>query len=375
MFADVRILRVAQKAYPAVTGGGAYHVHAMSRDQAALGHDVTVLTVTQDGESSGTEERDGYTVVRCGAPIKILGNTLSPGVARSLRRVREYDIVHAHSHLYFSTNLAALMRIFDDTPLAITNHGLYSQSAPEWVFESYLRTVGRLTFDAADVVFCYSETDRKRLLELGVRTDVAVIPNGIDVSRFTPEGPVSNLVTSGAKTVLFVGRLTDGKRPADAIDAVARIRETHPEIKLYIAGDGQKRHSLESLAEDRNLSAAVSFLGQVAYDEMPALYRAADVLVLPSRTEGMPRTILEALATGTPVVTSDLPQLRSLTDVAGYVAPVGDTDAIAEGISSVLGRPDYARQLGERGRELIMDRYTWRNTVAETTDRLKQLIK
>jgi glycosyltransferase involved in cell wall biosynthesis len=347
----------------------------MSRDQAALGHDITVLTVTQDDESSGTEERDGYTVVRCGAPIEILGNTLSPGVARNLRRVGEYDIIHAHSHLYFSTNLAALMRIFDDTPLAITNHGLYSQSAPEWVFESYLRTVGRLTFDAADVVFCYSETDRKRLLELGVRTDVAVIPNGINVSRFTPEGSVSNLVTSGVKTVLFVGRLTDGKRPADAIDAVARIRETHPEVKLYIAGDGEKRHSLESLVESRNLSAAVTFLGQVAYDEMPALYRAADVLVLPSRTEGMPRTILEALATGTPVVTSDLPQLRSLTDVAGYVAPVGDTDAIAEGISSVLGRPDYARQLGERGRELIMDRYTWRNTVAETTDRLKQLIK
>jgi len=148
VFADVQILRVAQKLYPSVTGGGAYHVHALSRDQAAMGHDVTVLTVVQDGESPGVDERDGYSIVRCDAPVTLLGNTISPAVASHLRTIDGYDVVHAHSHLYFSTNLAALARVLDDTPLAITNHGLYSQSAPKWLFDAYLRTAGRLTFDA-----------------------------------------------------------------------------------------------------------------------------------------------------------------------------------------------------------------------------------
>lgn len=374
MFNDVRILRVAQKCYPSVSGGGAYHVHAMSRDQAAMGHDVTVLTVTQDGKSTGTVERDGYTIVRCPGAAEVLGNTISPGVARHLRRAGEYDIIHAHSHLYLSTNLAAVARVLGDTPLAITNHGLYSQSAPEWVFNVYLRTVGRLTFDAADVVFCYSETDRNRLRELGVGTDIDIVPNGIDVSRFTPQGPTSDLIADNLPTVLFVGRLTEGKRPVDAVDALASVHESQPHAQLYLAGDGERRTESETIASDRGVRDAVTFLGQVEYDEMPALYRAADVLVLPSRAEGMPRTVLEALATATPVVTSDLPQLRPLTDGAGESVPIGDTDALGRAVSDVLADAEQGQELYESGRELITGRYAWGDTVAQTTERLEALV-
>jgi len=371
---EMRILRVAQKVYPSVAGGGAYHVHAMSRNQAAAGHEVTVLTVAQDGESPGIEGRNGYTVIRCGAPVEFLGNTISPGVARHLRSVDSYDVVHAHSHLYFSTNLAALRRCVGATPLAITNHGLYSQSAPEWVFDIYLRTVGRLTFHTADVVFCYSETDRERLRNLGVGTDVAVVPNGIDVSRFTPDGQVSDLAPDEGPVVLFVGRLTDGKRPADAIETISRLRPDYPDVQLYLAGDGEQRADLEALTADRGITDAVTFLGRVAYDEMPALYRAADALVLPSRAEGMPRTVLEGLATETPVVTSDLPQLRSITDEAGRTAPVGEPAEFAARLADVLADPQHAKALGERGRELVTEQYMWADTVDQTTARLLTLI-
>lgn len=129
----MRILRIAQKTYPEVVGGGTYHVHAMSRDQAAMGHDVTVLTVG-NGTRPRREERAGYTVVRRPATAEAFGNSLSAGVARFLHGVDDYDVMHAHSHLYFSTNLAALKRRFDSIPLAITNHGLYSQSAPSGSF-------------------------------------------------------------------------------------------------------------------------------------------------------------------------------------------------------------------------------------------------
>ena len=106
----MRILRVAQTLYPETKGGGAYHVHAMSRDQAAMGHDVTVLTVGEDGNHPHVEERDGYTVIRYPVTANILGNGISTGVVSYLRQADDFDVIHAHSHLYFSTRAAGARR-------------------------------------------------------------------------------------------------------------------------------------------------------------------------------------------------------------------------------------------------------------------------
>lgn len=349
----MRILRVAQKVYPEFEGGGSYHVHAMSRDQAAMGHDVTVLTV---GENAESERRGGYTVVRCQPWLSPLGNDIAPGIWRELRR-REYDVVHAHSHLYFSTNLAAVARALDSTPLAITNHGLYSQTVPERVFDVYLRTLGRWTFNQADVVFCYTDVDEKRLRGCGVLSPIEVVPNGIDTERFRPEGSESELIDYDGSVVLFVGRLVEGKRPDDAIAAVKTLSE---DVELYICGDGPLREELEARAGER-----CTFLGSVPYEEMPALYRAADVLVLPSRAEGTPRTVMEALSTGVPTVCSDLPHVRSAFGKAVSYFDCGAVGELAEEIESSLGKEEVVG---------LDDQFSWKRTVRETTKKLEDVI-
>ncbi len=192
----MRILRVAQNLYPEVPGGGTYHVHAMSRDQAAMGHDVTVLTVTDDESLPRQEVRNEYSVVRRAPTLEVFGNQISAGVSRFLRKAEDFDIIHAHSHLYFSTNLAAIQRRLGNIPLAITNHGLYSQNAPEWLFSLYLHTAGRWTFNQADVVFCYTEEDRERVRRFGVDSHIEVVPNGVDTDRFTPNGEVSDMINT-----------------------------------------------------------------------------------------------------------------------------------------------------------------------------------
>lgn len=117
----MRILRVAQKLYPDTNGGGQYHVHAMSRDQAAMGHDITVLTTREEASLPRVEENHGYKIVRVSPGVTIAGNDVSPGVARFLWSIdnNNFDVIHAHSHLYFSTNLAALKRRLGDTPLSL----------------------------------------------------------------------------------------------------------------------------------------------------------------------------------------------------------------------------------------------------------------
>lgn len=358
----MRILRVAQKLYPDVKGGGPYHVHAMSRDQAAMGHDVTVLTISYDSSLPHVEERAGYTVIRYPSNMSPFGNDVSVGLARHLEGVgpEDVDIVHAHSHLYFSTNLAALKRRFGDVPLAITNHGLFSQTAPEWIFDGYLRTLGRWTFNIADVVFCYTDTDRRRLRERGVRADVEVVPNGIDTKRFTPDGPESYLVKHDGPVVLFVGRLVQGKRPGDAVRAVAELRRSgsRPDAALYLCGEGPLREELHVLARELGVGEVVTFLGHVPYDEMPAVYRSGDVLLLPSRAEGAPRTVLEARASGLPTVTSDLGQVTASTDAAGQNVPTGDVDGFARALERALGDRSVERDA----------RYDWTQTVERTTE-------
>ncbi|WP_440992275.1 glycosyltransferase family 4 protein [Haloarchaeobius baliensis] len=357
----MRILRVAQNLYPEVPGGGSYHVHAMSREQAALGHDITVVTVSGDENLPRREQRNGYTVVRQRPTVELLGNEISAGVHRFLRNAEEFDVIHAHSHLYFSTNLAAIRRRLGDVPLALTNHGLYSQNAPEWLFDLYLRTAGRWTFNRAEVVFCYTDEDKRRVQDLGVRSRVEVVANGVDTDRFRPDGESSDRIAHDGPVVLFVGRLVEGKRPRDAVEAVSRLSD-EMNAKLYVVGDGPLRKEIEGLAGEN-----VECLGQVPYEEMPAVFRAGDALVLPSRAEGLPRTVLEAMASGVPVVVSELEQVAPIAERGGVTVPVGDVDGFSDGIRTVLqdGHQDP--------RPVIEQRFDWADTVANTTAVLEEL--
>ncbi|MFB6179443.1 MAG: glycosyltransferase family 4 protein [Halorientalis sp.] len=370
----MRILRVAQTYYPDVAGGGAYHVHAMSRDQTAMGHDVTVLTLRRSADAPRQEGRDGYTVRRFEPTTSLLGNDVSAGLAREIWNADGFDVVHAHSHLYFATNIAALKRRLGETPLAITNHGLYSQSAPRWLFDLYLRTLGRATFDSADVVFCYTDTDRQRVREFGVDSEIAVVSNGIDRDRFSSEGVADERVR-GDPAILFVGRLVEGKRPENAVAAFEHLVESYPSAHLTVVGEGPRRSTLETQVTDAGLDDSVSFLGHVEYDRMPAVYRGADVLVLPSAAEGFPRTVMEALATGTPVVATALDQLSTVTGRGLRTVPLDDVPSLAAAIDDVISESANREELAGEGRALVSERYDWNDTVRETTDRLAALVE
>ncbi|MDB2276114.1 glycosyltransferase family 4 protein [Halorubrum ezzemoulense] len=364
----MRILRVAQHLYPDTKGGGQYHVHAMSRDQAAMGHDVTVLTTRTDSSLPRVEETHGYTVLRVDPGVSVIGNDVSPAVSRYLWHADtdDFDVIHAHSHLYFATNLAALKARLGDIPLAITNHGLYSQSAPECVFRWYLKTLGRWTFNQADVVFCYTAVDKERVRELGVSSRIEVVANGIDTERFTPEGPESDLIDAEGPAVLFVGRFAEGKRPWLAVEAFAEVLEEYPDAELYLCGDGALREELEAQVEELGIGESVTFLGHVSYDEMPKVYRSGDVLVLPSRAEGVPRTVLEAMASGTTIVTSQLEQMADIVNSAGRTVEDMSAESLSDSLSDLLGA-------GSESEDQAVANHQWRSTVEDTTAHLESI--
>lgn len=369
---QLHVLRIVSDAYPEVLGGGALHAHLMSKHQADAGHDVTMVTSDHGDTTRPREERrDGYTIRRLRELRRPFGNSITPGLVRVLSSLGdEYDVVHAHSHLYFSSNVAAAAARINDVPFVITNHGLHSQTAPAWVQKVYLPTVARFTFDSADRVFCYSATDRDRLRRRKVSAPIRVISNGIDCEQFRPDRG-----TGRRKGVLFVGRLNENKGVDRLFDAFVGLSEEFDDTTLEIVGSGPLREPLERKRSKHGLDDRVVFTGRVPNAELPRIYSEASVFVLPSSNEGMPRTVLEALASGTPVVTSALPQLEPIVDGAGITVPPGATHDLEAAIGRLLENSAGREEMGKLGRERVVERYSWEHTVEETTREYYRVIE
>jgi len=360
----MKILRVASDLYPYVTGGNAIHAHEMPVMQAEMGHEVTVFTLPP-GDRTQPEHTNGYSRIDYSVPLRLLGNSLSPGLFFKLMRQRNhYDIIHAHSHLYFSTNLCAAVKKFGSAPLIITNHGIMSSSAPEWVNNTYMKTLGRATLNAADRIICYTPLEKQTFVnEFGISPDkIELIPNGIDPQMFCPpQRPPED-----GRTALFVGRLVSGKGAHFLIEAANILKGQYPDLKVVLVGDGPAKHDIENLIERYRLQDMVSLRDFSPYNEMPEIYQTSSIFVLPSLHEGVPRTMLEAMACGLPVILSDFPHLKDIVQSAGLMFPKGDAGALAESVATLLEDEKTAREFGRNGRNKIINDYSWKKTVELT---------
>jgi glycosyltransferase involved in cell wall biosynthesis len=155
-------------------------------------------------------------------------------------------------------------------------------------------------------------------------------------------------------------RLVEGKRPKDAVNAISQLNDNQ-DITLYIAGEGPLRSELAG-------QESVKLLGHVAYEDMPALYRSVDAFVLPSRAEGVPRTILEAMASNIPVVVSNLEQIEPLVDKNGVTVPIGNISGFADGIKKAINKDDV------NSRSRLQKEFDWETTVKQTTNILEQVV-
>jgi glycogen(starch) synthase len=362
----LRILRVTSDLYPYVIGGIGVHAREMSKSQAKLGHEVTILTTSM--ADNMPDNQDGFRIACFKNGVKLLGNTISSELLFKLFRIRKnYDIIHAHSHLFFSTNICALVRKIGSSPLVITNHGIMSASAPDWFNLLYLKTLGKWTLNTADKIICYTEEEKEKLIRiLNINASkIAVIPNGIDTNQFHPR-----LRDHAADTInlLWVGRFVKGKGVEYIVQAMGILVKERPDLHLTLVGEGPERDCICELIESLGLSDNVSIIDFVPYDKMPRVFQDSDIFVLPSLHEGVPRTALEAMSCGLPVVISDFSHLRDLIDGGGLMFPKKDVQALADSLRILINDDDKRAKMGRKAREKIVREYSWERTVAGTLD-------
>jgi starch synthase (maltosyl-transferring) len=302
-----------------------------------------------------------------GIPVACLG--LSP--RRPLRAIRRLAAALRasrpcliQSFLFHANVLARVVaRRAGDPPvlagIRVAEHG-----------KAWHRALERWTFSLGAGAVCVSEGVRKFSVEMGrlPADSLVVIPNGVDVATFD-RSPVidrgSLAVPDGAHLALFVGRLDVQKGVADLVRAAGIVAAERPDWYLAIAGDGPERDSLHALAKEIPcLPGRIRWLGH--RDDIPSLLKAADLLVLPSRWEGMPNVVLEAMAARRPVVATAVEGTAELVvpGQTGWLVRPGDSTALAGALLDAATDRARLRRFGEAARARVEAAFTCDGAVA-----------
>ena len=214
----------------------------------------------------------------------------------------------------------------------------------------------RFAAGATDVLIVLTESHRRFLLEQeGWQAhEVVVIPNGVDLQRFTPEG--GNLreqwgLSPNTPAFGVVAGLRPEKNLFRFLRVAQQVLSALVEARAFVVGDGELRHDLETSSQQMQCASRIVFTG--ALHNIPAVWRSLDVAVLTSDTEVLPMTLIEAAACAVPAVSTDVGAVRDvvLDGQTGFVVPVEDEDTLAERILYLLRHPEERRAMGRRARE------------------------
>jgi phosphatidyl-myo-inositol dimannoside synthase len=238
---------------------------------------------------------------------------------------------------------------------------------------SVARAAARLVFRRSGAITACSQDLADRAITLGAdRARMEVVPYGVDTARFKPSMPAersairrSGGIPADALVIAAAGRLVRKKGFEYLLDAMPLART--PNVRLVIAGAGDLDAELRSRARAAHIADRVHFLGNLPQDAVGAWFSAADVVAVPSvrddsgNVDGLPNTLLEALASGTAVVTTAAGGIGSVVqhDRNALVVAERDPRALAEAIDALLGSVDRRRILGTAGRALVDERFGW----------------
>lgn len=356
----LKILQVCPYFYPYLAGQEIF-VLELSKQLKKSGHSVTVYT-SNHSHLPAYEKIQGLDVFRFKMIFNPLNNPICPGFLNIYKNIRDFDIIHVHNEHSFVTLLTYLINLFFKKPIVLSCHGqLRFNNYWKDLFEiTFSRTVGKFIFKNISKVAALSDSDKNYLISIGVDSrKIVIIPNAINhdsLDNISYNKKIQK--TNDEKILLYVGVLIKRKGVEYLIKSIPDIIKDN-RLCCIIVGKGDYREKLETLVDKLNLTNNIIFKGSVKTEELYYYYNTADIFVLPSVSEGLPTTILEAMYFGLPVVTTDIPGIRDhFSDSAILVTPKNEKE-LAKAIIRVLNDLPLRERLSRRGKELVREKYTW----------------
>jgi glycosyltransferase involved in cell wall biosynthesis len=181
------------------------------------------------------------------------------------------------------------------------------------------------------------------------------------------------------KIVLFVGRLYHRKGLEILLCSIPPVLQEFSDVKFVISGKGfkEKEESLRNLAKQLDIEDHVTFMGYVPDEKLPNLYSASDIFVLPAIYENFPFAILEAQATGLPVISTKVGGIPEflVDNENGFLIDAGDSAQLTQRVLALLQDPKLAKEMGMRGRKLIEEKFSWRLITSQVIDLYHKLLE
>lgn len=268
------------------------------------------------------------------------------------------DIIHANN-LPFLTTFQLMRLSRRHSKIGVVHvHGEIGGRGPALDFAQrmFIRTIGYRIFQDASKVICLTPQDALRIRRYGCpEGKIRVIPNGVDVEKFRPRGgEVDDLI-------LWGGRFVWQKGLEYLIDGLRIVAKRHPTVKLAMTGNGPLLSKIRRRADQHKLTENVTFMGVLPRREIPLIINKASIYVLPSLNEGMPYALLEAMASGKPVVGTRIPGISNVVSHGknGLLVPPRDSRSLAEALLTLLNDETLRRRLGQNARRLMVKNYSW----------------
>lgn len=330
-------------------GGVPLHLRRLATQMVTRGYACTVVSLSPPGPVAADLLSAGITTLSCeargGKDVRVFRRLTD--IINACRP----DLIHA---MLFHANVAARL---SGSSAGIAPDRILCEIQTVEVERRWHLLVDRLTYDGCRLIVGNSPSVIEHLATRAnvPRDHLRLIRGGIDTSRVSSAAALDRAalgVPAASALLLWVGRLD----PVKGLDVLVRAfagvdRARNPQ--LLLVGDGPMRESLQREITQLGLTGRVHLLG-VRLD-VPALLRTVDGFVFPSRTEGLPNALLEAMSASLPIVTTDVPGCRDLVEngKTGLVVPYGDTLALRQAINVLLRDPDAATALGQRAHERV----------------------
>jgi len=385
----LHILYVAHGYKPAYRlGGPVWSISALAEGMAARGHRVTVFAPNGNvGEDLDVPTDrpvtvDGVTVryFRREEPFRryvpwlkylsqSIGFLYTPDLVPEMKALlASVDVVHTQMPFVYPTQAAARLAIAQGRPLFYSQRGVFDPARLRfraWKKSLYLRMVERPIMRRATGLVALTEEEIASFRAFGLKTPIHLVPNGIDVTRFRRQAQPASLagleIAEDQQLILFLGRIHETKGADVLVDAFVRIAQEHPNAVLVLAGNDEQgllaalRAKIDAAGLGHRLRCPGLVTGELKLD----LLARADVFVLPSVGEGLSMAILEALASGTPVVISRECNLAVVERAAAGAVVNRTPEDFAAGISRFLSNPELLHDAGQRAFELARDEFGW----------------
>lgn len=365
-------MRIAHIITRLIVGGAQENTLLSCQGQHDLGHDVTLITGPSLGPEGSLMERassHGYKIEVIDAMRRAILPLKDFRTYKQLvRRLRELqpDVVHTHSSKAGIIGRWAAARA--GVPVVIhTIHGLAFTASKSRVVNNVYKMLERRAAPLTHRIVCVADAMRDQSLAVGIGRpeQYVTVHSGMDIEPFV-NPPVPREVTrknlglqDNHVVVGTIARLFDLKGHDDLIALAPQLCPRFPDLRFLWVGDGTLRPKLEAEIRAAGLTDRFIFAGLVPPTRVPELAAAMDILVHPSRREGLARALPQGQAAGCPVVTYDIDGNREglLPDVSGYIIPPFDVAALGRALEKLLAEPALRQQMAAAGRAFATERF------------------